>query len=359
MRLPSFVRRRGSSLLLGLILLVQCASLFITVNMADLRDGYAKTMLLTNAIALSIGLALAWLMRCAPARKRSSSARPVVRAVRVPARPAILQAAAMANVRPVAMTAGSSLGCVAAKVAAAEPCPTAHSVNDVLEHLAHQAQHDSLTGLPNRSLAMDRLQQAIRRAERHRHSLAVMFLDLNGFKPLNDTYGHEFGDKVLRKTAERLKRSIREVDTVARLGGDEFLIIMEQVDQDKALETAQVLSTIVRQPVAGKLGPVSVGMSSGIAMYPQHATTARHLLRAADAAMYRSKRVNGRPVLAEPDATRDNAPSPTGRFNETTSIHLTMLDTWEGTIRSLRALSEDQVRALSEDDALRESSHQA
>jgi diguanylate cyclase (GGDEF)-like protein len=210
----------------------------------------------------------------------------------------------------------------------------------MLQELAHRAQHDSLTGLPNRSLALDRLQQAIRRAERHRHPVAVMFADLNGFKPINDTFGHDFGDKVLRKTAERLKRSVREADTVARLGGDEFLVILEQCTEDKALSAAQTLATIVEQPVATVEGPVSVTMSIGIAMYPQHGTSGRQLLRAADAAMYRSKTAeNGRPILASRE-TAEESRTIVNRFGETTTINQKLLDTWRGTLRGLGALGE-------------------
>jgi diguanylate cyclase (GGDEF)-like protein len=330
----SFARRHGPSLLLALFLLVQLGSLSTTLG-ADLRDGYVRTMLMTDVLATATGLAMFGAMRRTRTQRRARPARSAAAASAVPQTPSN-EAANSAS----STSARNGFG-LAMPQAADELAPSAECVAEILEQLAHQAQHDSLTGLPNRSLAMDRLQQAIHRAERQRHSVAVMFLDLNAFKPLNDTYGHEFGDKVLRKTAERLQRSEREVDTVARLGGDEFLIIMEQIDQDKAMETAQVLSTIVRQPVAGKQGPVSVGMSSGVAMYPLHGTTARQLLRAADVAMYRSKRADGQPILAEVDAANDHCASTAARFNETTGIHLTMLDTWEGTLRGLRALSED------------------
>ncbi|MGC3980656.1 MAG: GGDEF domain-containing protein [Steroidobacteraceae bacterium] len=190
----------------------------------------------------------------------------------------------------------------------------------------HKAQHDSLTGLPNRTLAMDRMKQVLVRAERHKASFAVLFIDLNGFKALNDTYGHAFGDKVLRKTAERLIRSVRALDTVSRLGGDEFLIILDHVDAAKALETAQTLKDIVSQPVLADKGPVSVGMSAGIAMFPEHGRTVSQLVNAADAAMYVSKGLAGLPKLA----TSGEPSGAEGRDETVTTLSVRLLDTWQG-----------------------------
>ncbi|WP_157995068.1 GGDEF domain-containing protein [Peristeroidobacter soli] len=324
--------------LLGLMFLVQLWALAVVLLDETIHSQHVAIMI-ADVLVMLIGAALTsavWHARPRIAR-RPPADRPV--------RPAA------ANVRSPAKQPGSvplrkQPLPVRPAAAPAKPVPDAQSHGDsnnvtaMLHQLAHKAQHDSLTGLPNRSLALDRLQQLITRAERHQYSLAVMFIDLNGFKPLNDTYGHDFGDKVLRKTAERLKRSIRGLDTVARLGGDEFLIIMDQVDEHKALEAAQTLSTIVGQPVAAKRGPVCVGMSTGIAIYPKHGTAARPLLRAADSAMYQSKRQGGHPVLAAALAEPACPMSRTGRFNDTTSINPKLLDTWDGTLRGLRALSE-------------------
>jgi len=216
--------------------------------------------------------------------------------------------------------------------------PDVVQLSAIVNHLAHKAQHDSLTGLPNRSLALDRMKQMLARAERQQHSFAVLFLDLDGFKCLNDTYGHEFGDKVLRKTAERLSRSVRSLDTAARLGGDEFLVILDQVDASSAMDTAQTLTSIVRRPVIAVQGPVSVGMSTGIAVYPQHGTRVKDLVAAADAAMYSSKQHAGQPVLAYTAPAACAAP-PRQHHLETTTTTTRLLQTWAGTIRGLRALN--------------------
>lgn len=222
--------------------------------------------------------------------------------------------------------------------------PDVARLSAIVNHLAHKAQHDSLTGLPNRSLALDRMKQILARAERQTHSFAVLFLDLNGFKCLNDTYGHEFGDKVLRKTAERLSRSVRSLDTVARLGGDEFLVIIDQVNASSAMETARVLTNIVRQPVVGIQGPVSVGMSTGIAVYPQHGTSVKRLVTAADAAMYSSKQHAGQPMFATHAAPAASVAPPQRNFGATTTTTSRLLQTWEGTIRGLRALNVSLLR---------------
>lgn len=213
----------------------------------------------------------------------------------------------------------------------------AEQVSSAVFKLIHKAHHDALTGLPNRSLAMDRLKQVLARAERHRQMFAVIFVDLNGFKILNDTYGHEFGDKVLRKTAERLSRSVRALDTVSRLGGDEFLIVLDQVDAAKALETAQNLSIIVRQPLLGEKGPVSVGMSAGIALFPEHGTTVAQLVRAADAAMYLSKRADGYPTFAASKVAAEASPPGRKIDATTTTISVRLLQTWRGKIGDLKS----------------------
>jgi len=211
----------------------------------------------------------------------------------------------------------------------------AERLASLFHHLVHKAHHDTLTGLPNRSLVMDRLKQALAHAERHNHTFAVLFIDLNGFKALNDNHGHRLGDRVLRKTGERLVRSVRSLDTVARLGGDEFLIILDQVDAEQAMATAQTLTTIVRQPVRAATGPVSVGMSIGIAIFPTHGREAGQLVHAADEAMYRSKQSLGQPAFATPVATA--AAAPNGRsFDSTAPARL--LETWAGTVRGLRTL---------------------
>lgn len=338
----------GMLSLLGLLFLVQLWALSVVWPNEYFRDGHAAIIIAdTLVVLIGVGLArIVWRTRPRAARQCSASRRP--HATTATVGPLASETASAPSHEPplpsVSVTSNPAAR-PATPAASAEPRGDSDKVTAMLHQLAHKAQHDSLTGLPNRSLALDRLQQSITRAERHRHSLAVMFIDLNGFKPLNDTYGHDLGDKVLRKTAERLKRSMRGLDTVARLGGDEFLIIMDQVDESKALDTAQTLSTIVRQPVAAKQGPVCVGMSTGIAIYPKHGTAARQLLRAADAAMYQSKRNGGQPVVAPAATERVCVMSRTGRFIDTTTINQKLLDTWEGTLRGLRTLSETRNHA--------------
>jgi diguanylate cyclase (GGDEF)-like protein len=327
-------------LLLGLLLLLQLLSLFVAVGGTAPADPRLQALMTADLVAMLIGAALArslWRIRTVVREHELRQPAPAGGAAKSRAEKPVATVARAHQ--PAAPTLASPHLRAGIPSGNGEPGSDLSSIEAMLQELTHKAQHDSLTGLPNRALALDRLQQAIQRAHRHNHSVAVMFIDLNGFKPLNDTYGHAFGDKVLRKTAERLKRSVREVDTVARLGGDEFLIIFEHFTESKAMDTAETLATIVQQPVAGKQGPVCVGMSTGIAMYPRHGTSALKLLRAADAAMYRSKRHKGRPMLADGDTSPATHGSSDGRFNDTTNLR--MLDTWEGTLRGLRALSED------------------
>jgi len=152
------------------------------------------------------------------------------------------------------------------------------------------ANHDALTGLPSLRLCKDRLERSLIESRRSQKMTAVMFVDLDGFKIVNDTYGHEFGDIVLRTTAERIKAEIREVDTVARIGGDEFIIIMSSVPSLGIVErVAANLIEQISQTIQLNQREVSVGASLGIALYPDDGTTADELIRRADAAMYRVK----------------------------------------------------------------------
>lgn len=162
------------------------------------------------------------------------------------------------------------------------------------DRLRHQAQHDSLTGLPNRSLFQDRLEQALVRAERHRTEVAILFLDLDRFKPVNDALGHQVGDQVLQQIAARLVGVVRGGDTVSRLGGDEFVILLEEVDRrQSASEVAQKILDAVGKPYTVDGRTVQVGPSIGICVYPWDGTDAQTLMRNADAAMYRAKSEGG------------------------------------------------------------------
>lgn len=157
-----------------------------------------------------------------------------------------------------------------------------------LEHLAH---FDALTGLPNRTLLADRLQQAMRQAERRRNQVAVIYLDVDGFKAINDVHGHAVGDKLLVALARRLQTGLREVDTLARLGGDEFLIVLpDQADSTAAIPIIERLleSTSMPVPVDGLL--LRTSASIGVSFYPQtDVVDADQLLRQADQAMYCAK----------------------------------------------------------------------
>ncbi|THG71181.1 diguanylate cyclase [Pseudomonas sp. A-1] len=162
------------------------------------------------------------------------------------------------------------------------------------ERILQMAYHDRLTGLPNRSLVRDRLTQALRQARRQGSLLAVLFLDLDRFKPVNDTFGHAVGDLLLRAVAERLAQTVRDSDTVARLGGDEFLIVLEDLDDVAMAERiAGRLVEALQQPFPIDGHVLHIGTSIGIALYPDDGSDAAELVRKADAAMYRAKD-NGR-----------------------------------------------------------------
>ncbi|MBA5638394.1 diguanylate cyclase [Duganella sp. LX20W] len=158
------------------------------------------------------------------------------------------------------------------------------------EHLRHLAFHDPLTGLPNRALLLDRISQGISVAQRDGRGMGVMFIDLDRFKPINDTLGHDVGDQLLQQVAQRLSQAVRHSDTVARIGGDEFVILLEQVDDGITyVNLAEKLLASLSRPML--LGPhtLEVGASIGIACYPGDGDSAATLMKHADAAMYVSK----------------------------------------------------------------------
>jgi diguanylate cyclase (GGDEF)-like protein/PAS domain S-box-containing protein len=157
--------------------------------------------------------------------------------------------------------------------------------------LRRLATHDGLTGLPNRALALDRLAQALARARRSQTGVAVLYLDLDLFKQINDAWGHEAGDTVLREVARRLKDCVRRSDTVARMGGDEFLLVLSEAAERRVADavSAKVVRSLSR-PIAVGECCCHVGVSIGISLYPQDGRGARELIRAADAAMYTDKK---------------------------------------------------------------------
>jgi diguanylate cyclase (GGDEF)-like protein/PAS domain S-box-containing protein len=157
------------------------------------------------------------------------------------------------------------------------------------EHLAYAAIHDPLTGLPNRELFTDRLEVALRRAARRRHQVAVIFLDLDRFKLINDSLGHDVGDQVLRAVADRLNGAMRASDTLARFGGDEFTVLCDDInDEGDALDVAQRLVAAMAQPLTLESGEVFVSLSVGIAM-SNAVGSGPTMMRNADIAMYRAK----------------------------------------------------------------------
>ena len=162
------------------------------------------------------------------------------------------------------------------------------------ERLGRLAQYDDLTGLANRALFGDRLERALANARRQRHHVAVMLLDLNGFKPVNDRLGHSAGDRLLRIVADRLSGRVRETDTVARLGGDEFGIVVEGLARpDQAALVARKLLEAIAPPIALDADEVQVTASLGVALYPRDSAEPTTLVRLADAAMYRAKAQGG------------------------------------------------------------------
>ncbi len=158
------------------------------------------------------------------------------------------------------------------------------------EAVRYQATHDYLTGLPNRALLMEQLAQALAMARRHQHQVAVMFMDINGFKPVNDTLGHGVGDQLLQLVATRLREKLRESDILCRQGGDEFVLLIPEAPELTQLVTlAQTLRDRVGQPYPDLPESVAVSLSIGIARWPDHALDADGLLVAADRAMYKAK----------------------------------------------------------------------
>lgn len=159
------------------------------------------------------------------------------------------------------------------------------------EKIWHNAHHDLLTGLPNRRLFLDRLEQEVKHAKRSNLSLAVLFLDLDGFKEINDTLGHEAGDRVLQLVAERLTSCVREEDTVARLGGDEFTLILIGAEQQQDVEVvAQSIVDAIALPFDLEKKSVQISASIGIALFTENTISSVAMLEAADHAMYSAKK---------------------------------------------------------------------
>ena len=165
---------------------------------------------------------------------------------------------------------------------------------DIEEHMQHMAQYDALTHLPNRALFNDRLQQAIAAAQRNKAHLALMFIDLDKFKPVNDTYGHGVGDLLLKEVALRIQDCLRESDTAARIGGDEFVILLPAIEtQQDAGKVGEKILHALNQPFALAGHTLQISASIGVAVYPEHGKDEKLLVKSADIAMYHAKK-NGR-----------------------------------------------------------------
>jgi len=167
----------------------------------------------------------------------------------------------------------------------------AEAVERVVVHLSHMVEHDLLTNLPNRSLLADRLVQSILLAKRHGSKLALMFLDIDHFKRINDTMGHAIGDQLLQSVARRLQASVRNSDTVSRHGGDEFVILLPDIgDSQSVIHFAEKLIRSVGEPHLISGQELRVTLSIGISMFPDDGADADVLMHNADLAMYQAKR---------------------------------------------------------------------
>ncbi len=184
-----------------------------------------------------------------------------------------------------------------------------------LEFMAH---HDILTGLPNRKMFQEQVRDAIRRAKRHKSGFAVLFLDLDRFKAINDTLGHQTGDQVIQHAAVQCASILREVDMVARLGGDEFAILLEEVDTNEPVETAiRRLQSAIAAPYFDDDRDLTVGCSIGISLYPRDGLDEDSLIKHADTAMYKAKNLGrGQYMFYAPDLPD----SPSGEYAKTTLL---------------------------------------
>ncbi len=157
--------------------------------------------------------------------------------------------------------------------------------------LHHMARHDPLTDLPNRTLFHDRFDMALKRARRYKERLALLYLDLDGFKEVNDTFGHEFGDRLLCDVARRLGQCVRESDTIGRVGGDEFSVLLAKIHEPRCADIMiEKIRTAIEAPFELDGHTLAVSVSVGAAIYPEHGGDQEKLFRHADASMYAAKR---------------------------------------------------------------------
>ncbi len=161
----------------------------------------------------------------------------------------------------------------------------------VEEKIKHMASHDDLTGLPNRALFRDRLDTAKSLAVRNQQKLAILFIDLDGFKAVNDNFGHKAGDLLLQKVARLIESTVRQSDTVARMGGDEFMLLLNGINHNEDIEVvAQKILASFEQPILLGEQMAKVGASIGISIFPDHSNEGDKLIAYADGAMYGIKK---------------------------------------------------------------------
>lgn len=208
--------------------------------------------------------------------------------------------------------------CEVVRNASEKPLRLVGTIQDISERkaledqLAYRAFHDLLTGLPNRTLLMDRLGQALLRLDRKDNLVAALFMDLDNFKLINDSLGHDFGDKLLKAAGDRLEELVRSEDTVARLGGDEFVVMLEEIDApEEAVRVAERIVSAFEAPFTVEEREISVSASIGIAVRSSSAQPPQDLLREADAAMYQAKHGGkARFVVFAPAPPGEVRPSP-------------------------------------------------
>ena len=180
---------------------------------------------------------------------------------------------------------------------------------EVIEEAKNRALHDFATGIPNRELFHDRLARALALARRHDWDLAVMFIDLDRFKPVNDTYGHAVGDRVLQKMAQRLQEQARSEDTICRYGGDEFLYLLVNPQGSENIQRiAQKICSLISSAVVIDDLVLNVDCSVGIAVYPENGLSEAELVSNADTAMYRAKKAKTGPVFFDGSIMRHSKP---------------------------------------------------
>ena len=188
-----------------------------------------------------------------------------------------------AHLAPVKDAAGQTTHYVAVKLDITER-------KQAYERISYMAHHDVLTNLPNRALFFEKVAQALELAKRNGPRLALLFIDLDKFKPINDTWGHAVGDQVLQAVAQRLTDRLRAADIVGRIGGDEFVVLLTGVqDEAGAVQVAEGIGAVLRQPIVLDDKTLSISSSIGLAFFPDHGHDAIELARHADAAMYQAK----------------------------------------------------------------------